>query len=203
MSLEPTSTLFLTRYSLPGTRDSSRYGIIGFRVRIGITLALAVCLGASGCGYRTGSHSSRLPTEVKTIAVPAFTNQTQNYRVEQVLTAAVVREFVTRTKFRVLPEISNDADAILRGTVVSASAAPLTYDSQTGRASTALITVTMRVSLVDRKGMVLFENPNYTFREQYQISGEVSSFFEEDAPALNRLSREFARTLVSSIVEAY
>jgi hypothetical protein len=172
-------------------------------VRIGITWALAVCLAASGCGYRTGSHSSRLPTEVKTIAVPAFTNQTQNYRVEQALTSAVVREFVTRTRFRVLPEISNDADAILRGTVVSASAAPLTYDSQTGRASTALITVTMRVSLVDRRGMVLFDNPNYTFREQYQISGEVSSFFEEDAPALDRLSREFAHTLVSSIVEAY
>src|ERR1051326_5407723 len=181
----------------------SRYGIIGLRVRSFITLALAVCLGASGCGYRSGSHSSRLPTEVKTIAVPAFTNQTQNYRVEQALTAAVVREFVTRTRFRVLPEVSNDADAILRGTVLSASAAPLTYDSQTGRASTALITVTMRVTLVDSKGMVLFDNPTYTFREQYQISGEVSSFFEEDAPALNRLSREFARTLVSSIVEAY
>jgi len=183
----------------------ARYGIIHLRVRMGIKLglALSLCLGAMACGYKTGGHSSRLPTEVKTIAIPVFTNQTQNYRVEQVLTAAVVREFVTRTKFRVLPEISNDADAILRGTVVSAAAAPLTYDSQTGRASTALVTVTMRVTLVDRKGTVLFDNPNFTFREQYQVSREVSSFFEEDAPALDRLARDFARTLVSSVVEAY
>ena len=183
----------------------ARYGIIALRVRMGIKvgLALGVSLVTAACGYKTASHSSRLPTEVKTIAVPAFTNQTQSYRVEQVLTAAVVREFVTRTKFRVLPEISNDADAILRGTVVSAAAAPLTYDSQTGRASTALITVTMRVTLVDRKGMVLFENPTFTFREEYQVSREVSSFFEEDAPALDRLARDFARTLVSSVVEAY
>ena len=96
------------------------YGIIALRVRMGIKLALAVsfCLGALACGYKTGGHSSRLPTEVKTIAIPAFTNQTQSYRVEQVLTAAVVREFVTHTRFRVLPEISNDADAILRGAVV-------------------------------------------------------------------------------------
>lgn len=154
------------------------------------------------CGYHTGVHN-KLPTEVKTIAVPMFTNQTQSYRVEQVLTAAVIRELNTRTKFHVLPEVSNDADAILRGTVVSASAAPLTYDSETGRASTALVTVHMSVSLVDRKGTVLFDNPNYTFREQYQVSREVSSFFEEDAPALDRLARDFARTLVSSIVEAY
>lgn len=165
-------------------------------------MTLVLCLAAA-CGYHTGGHASRLPAEVKTIAIPAFTNQTQSYRVEQVLTGAVVREFVTQTKFRVLPEVSNDADATLRGVVTSASAAPLTYDSQTGRASTALVTVTMRVSLVDRKGMVLFENQNYTFREQYQVSREVSSFFEEDAPAMDRLARDFARTLVSSVVEAY
>jgi Lipopolysaccharide-assembly len=197
--------------------SSAGYGIIQFRVRTrfrperwrlagrcgGVLAVAMLCLLLTSCGYKTASHSSRLPTEVKTIAVPAFTNQTQSYRVEQVLTAAVVREFVTRTKFHVLPEISNDADATLRGTVTSAAAAPLTYDSETGRASTALITVTMRMTLVDRKGIVLYDNPNFTFREQYQVSREVSSFFEEDAPALDRLARDFARTLVSSVVEAY
>jgi len=61
----------------------------------------------------------------------------------------------------------------------------------------------MRVSLLDRKGVVLFDNPNYTFREQYQVSAEQTSFFEEDSPAVDRLSRDFARTLVSNILEAY
>jgi hypothetical protein len=59
------------------------------------------------------------------------------------------------------------------------------------------------VSLVDRKGTILFDNPNYTFREQYQVSRELTSFFEEDSPAVDRLSRDFARTLVSNILEAY
>lgn len=166
-------------------------------------MVLLGCVLLSACGYHTSAHSVRLPQNVRTIAIPAFTNQTQSYRVEQLLTAAVVREFVTRTKFRILNEPSADADATLRGTVLTTELAPLTYDSQTGRASTALVTVTMRVSLVDRKGMVLFDNPNYTFREQYQVSRELSSFFEEDAPAMDRLSRELARTLVSNILEAY
>ena len=63
--------------------------------------------------------------------------------------------------------------------------------------------MTVKVELVDRAGKVLYQNQNYTFREQYQVSREVSSFFEEDAPAMDRLAREFARTLVSSVVEAY
>jgi len=168
-----------------------------------ITALLMATLLTASCGYHATTHYVRLPESVHAIAVPAFTNQTQNYRMEQVLTAAVVREFVTRTKFRILNEPTDDADATLRGTVVSTQLAPLTYDSQTGRASSALVTVTMRVSLVDRRGASLFENPNYTFREQYQVSRELTSFFEEDSPAIDRLSRDFARTLVSNILEAY
>jgi len=41
------------------------------------------------------------------------------------------------------------------------------------------------------------------FREQYQVSQELSSFFEEDSPALGRLSRDFAKTLVSNVLEGY
>ena len=168
-----------------------------------IVVALALVLAASGCGYHTSGNSSRLPQNVHTIAIPAFINQTQTYRLEQVLTGAVVREFVDRSKFRVTNEVSGEADAILRGTVVSAQVAPLTYDSQTGRASSAVITLNMKVTLVDRTGKPLYENSNYVFREQYQVSREISSFFSEENPAVDRMSRDFARTLVSDILEAF
>lgn len=154
------------------------------------------------CGYRTAGKNVRLPAGLHTIAIPSFTNQTQAYRIEQILTAAVVREFDTRTSYRISTDPS-DADAILRGTVLSTQVAPLTYDSATGRAATALVTVTARVSLTDRKGTVLYQNAGYVFHEQYQISREISSFFEEDTPALDRLSRQFARSLVADIVEAF
>ncbi len=166
-------------------------------------VAAAVALfAAAGCGYHTAGHASQLPTTLKVIAVPTFKSETQTYRIENLLTEAVVREFNTRTRYRVISDPQN-ADAILRGVVVSTQTAPVTYDSQTGRASSALATVTMKVTLLDRNGRVLYENQNYLFREQYQISREISSFFEEESPALDRLSRDFARQLVSNILEAY
>lgn len=157
----------------------------------------------SGCGYHTMGHASRLPANIRTIAIPGFKNQTQTYRVEQILTSEVVREFISRTKFQVVNNASDTSDATLTGTVVSAVASPLTYDANTGRASSAVVTVTMKVSLTDHSGHVLFENPNYTFREQYQVAREIASFFDEETPALQRMSRDFARTLVSDILEAY
>jgi hypothetical protein len=162
-------------------------------------------LGAflSGCGYHAvGGRSGRLPENVRTIAIPAFTNETQIYRIEQVLTQDVVREFISRTNYHVAND-TGDFDATLKGAVRSALAAPLTYDAQSGRVSSAVVTVTVKITLTDRSGKVLFENPNYTFREQYQVSREVASFFQEETPALQRMSRDFARTLVSDILEAY
>jgi outer membrane lipopolysaccharide assembly protein LptE/RlpB len=158
---------------------------------------------SAGCGYHTAGHAAQLPDNVKTIAIPAFGNETQTYKIEQTLTAAVVREMVTRTHYHVLNQTSDAADATLRGSVISTYSAPLTYDSQTGRASSVLVTVNMKVALTDKQGKVLYENPSYIFRQQYQVSSDLTSFFEEDTPALQRLSQEFARTLVSNILEGF
>jgi outer membrane lipopolysaccharide assembly protein LptE/RlpB len=166
-------------------------------------LRIAPLLLLAGCGYSTGGKATRLPKTVQTIAIPTFINQTQTYRVEQTMTAAVVREFVSRSRYTVFSKAAPDADATLRGTIISTQLSPLTYDSQTGRASTAMVIVTLKVSLTDKQGKPLFENQNYIFREQYQVSREISSFFEEESPALDRMSRDFARTLVADILENY
>lgn len=162
---------------------------------------LLVCLVLSGCGYHATGRGS-LPPSVHSIAVPAFANQTRTYKVDQLLTTAVVREFVTRTNYRIINN-PDEADAVLKGTVTSAYVAPLTFDPTTGRISSALVTVNMHVSLADRRGKVLYENGHYVFRQQYQVSREISSFFEEESPAVERLSRDFARTLVDDVLEAY
>lgn len=172
------------------------------RIRVAAVVLAAVSL-ITGCGYHVMGRTSHLPQNVKVLAVPMFVNQTQSYRIEQVLTRDVVREFLARTNYQVVTGAYRSPDATLTGTVLSAQAIPLTYDAQSGRISSAMITVTMKVSLIDRSGRVLFENQNYSFRQQYQVSREVTSFFEEGTPALQRLSQDFARTLVSDMLEGF
>jgi outer membrane lipopolysaccharide assembly protein LptE/RlpB len=165
-------------------------------------LSLAI-IATLGCGYHTAGHATRIPASVRTIAVPVFVNQTQTYRIEQMLTRDVVREFIGRTHYQIANDAGRSADAVLKGTVISAQASPLTYDAQTGRISSAVVIVSMKVSLTDHSGHTFFENQNYTFRQQYQVSREVTSFFEEETPALQRMSQDFARTLVADILEAF
>jgi outer membrane lipopolysaccharide assembly protein LptE/RlpB len=174
-----------------------------YRMTLLAVAVLSLSLLHAGCGYHTAGHVVQLPENVKTIAVPAFKNETLTYRIEQMLTASVVREFTTRTHYHILNDPSEAADATLMGTVLSTTATPLTYDTATGRAASILVVVSMRVTLTDRSGKVLYENPAYLFREQYEVSQDLSSFFEEDSPAFRRLSQDFARTLVSNILEGF
>ena len=91
--------------------------------RRGACLALLLLL-ETGCGYHAAGHSVQLPENVKTIAIPAFVNETNSYRIEQTLTASVVREFTTRTHYHLINAASETADATLRGTVGKLASAP-------------------------------------------------------------------------------
>ena len=167
--------------------------------RLLLTLAL---LGTSGCGYHTVGSSAHLPPGVHTIAVPVFTTRAQAFHTEFAFTQAVIRELNTRTTFQVLNK-EGDADATLRGVILSESASPLTYDSTSGQTSSYLITITARVTLTARDGRVLYQNDSLPFREQFQSTQDTTSFIQEDSPAVQRLARDFAQTVVSAILESY
>jgi outer membrane lipopolysaccharide assembly protein LptE/RlpB len=157
----------------------------------------------SGCGYHIAGKSDSLPKNIRVIAVPALENKTTSYRIEQRLTAATVHEFLAKTPYRVVPDAAN-GDAVLRGKVLSLEAVPLLFDTKTGRATTMLITVKCEVTLEEREsGKILYHSDNFLFRNEYELSTDVKSFFEEQDPALDRLARDFAARLVATVTENF
>lgn len=165
------------------------------------TLAAVALPGLSGCGYHTLGAATHLPPDVKTLAVPVFATRTDSNGTETALTEAVVREFITRTRFRVTTNSGSDADAILHGTILKQAVMPLTYNAATQQSSSFVITIVASVTLTAHDGRVLYENKNYVYREQYQSSTDLPTFIQEDPAAIQRLSREFARQLVSDVLE--
>lgn len=174
--------------------------------RIGLILfPLLFCLVVlvSTCGYHMGGKGALLPPDVKTIAVPIFRNETSQFRIEQQLTAAVIEELIERTHYRVVSQVQG-ADAVLLGTVEQIHQGVVTFNPQTGSATALQVEVVAGVKLEDlHSKKVIFSNPDYVFREQYQLSPNAQTFIEEDRPALERLSHDFARTLVTDILENF
>jgi outer membrane lipopolysaccharide assembly protein LptE/RlpB len=164
--------------------------------------ALALNLLACACGYHVAGRGDALPKSIHTIAIPSLENATTSYRIEQRLTSATVHEFLDATPYKI--SSADSADAVLRGKVLSLEAVPLLFDTKTGRATTMLVTVRCEVTLTQtdtRK--VLFHIDKFIFRNEYEISTDIKSFFSEQEPALDRLARDFAQRLVASITENF
>jgi outer membrane lipopolysaccharide assembly protein LptE/RlpB len=172
------------------------------RVSILVSLLL-VCL-AAGCGYHTAGSATHLPPEIGSIDVPVFQTKALNYHTEVTFTNAVVEQLTLRTKDRVTEsDKPHAADATLRGTILTQTYMPLTYNSQTGQSSSYVITVTASVVLTAADGKVLYKNPHFRFRAQYQETADLTSFIQEGRPAVQRMARDFAASLVSDILESF
>ena len=171
--------------------------------RLLVSLLALLLAGVSGCGYHTLGAATHLPPDVKTLAVPVFATRTEASGTEQALTEAVIREFATRTRFRVTPGDGEDADAVLHGTILKQSTVPLTYNAGTQQSSSFLITIVASVTLNARDGRVLYQNKNYVFRQQYQSTTNLPTFLQENPTAIQRLSQEFARQLVADVLEGF
>jgi outer membrane lipopolysaccharide assembly protein LptE/RlpB len=158
----------------------------------------------TGCGYHTAGSATHIPAGISTLAIPTFKNNTQSYHTEVAFTQALLHEMNTRTRYRIVnSDNPANSDAILRGTILTQSAAPLTYDSSSGQTSSYVITITARVTLTSATGRVLYQNGRFTFREQYQSTQDLSAFIQEDSPAVARLARNFAQAMVSDILESF
>ena len=168
---------------------------------IAIAWAFLALMCLSGCGYHALGSATHLPPNVLTLSVPVFATRTEAYHTEALMTNAVIREFAARTRLRITPDSGGGSDAVLHGTILTQTVAPLTYNTSTQQSSSFLITLILAVTLQDRDGKVLYENKNYTFRQQYQSTTNLATFFDESPAAEERMSREFARALVADVLE--
>jgi len=173
---------------------------------LGIFCVLSV--GAGGCGYSLAGRGSFLPAHIQTIGVPTFVNRTPVFNLETQLTQKVRSEFIGRGKYKIVPE-SENVDAILVGAVVSVVPAPANFDPISQLATRFVLTMNASVELRDvKENKVLWQNPALFFRQEYDVESgpnslDPAAFFAQDANAFDRMTTDFARTIVSAILEAF
>lgn len=179
--------------------------------RANLLLCVLCVLGgssaAAGCGYTLAGRGSFLPASIRSVGVPTFTNRSSVFNLETMLTQKVRGEFIGRGRYQILPQ-DTGVDAVLIGDVSGVSITPTSFNTQQ-LASRYTIMITASIQLKDlRENKVLWENQNLLFRQEYEnTSGRTAldpaAFFGQEVNALDRVSSDFARTIVSAILEAF
>jgi hypothetical protein len=179
--------------------------------------ALAACIAAavltsSGCGYALAGRGNFLPAYIRTIGIPTFENHTSFFQMAQLATDKVRTEFIGRGNYKIVPEATG-ADAVLVGAVTNVTIVPTNFSAEQ-QASRYTITVTANIQLRDvQKDAILWSNPSISIREEYDATSSITSdptgfvdpsaFFQQESNALERISSEFSRSVVSAILEAF
>jgi hypothetical protein len=160
---------------------------------------LAVLVG--GCGYHIAGRGDLIPKTVHTVAVMPFGNATARYKLATLLSSDIARELISRTGYRLVTD-ANQADAVLSGAVTNFAAYPIvTADN---RATAVLAIVTVQVRFINRAdGKVIYERPVAEYRERYEISIDPAAYFDESGTAVERLSKDVSRGVVSAILNAF
>lgn len=165
-------------------------------------LLLAAAAGLSACGYSLVGKGSTLPESVKIVQFSTLENRTGRVGLEQRLSAEIARELASRGRFKV-QSTGEGANAVLSGAVSGFDLYPVSFDAQ-GRATDYQIRVTAQVSLKTiPEGKALWENPAYTFRDNYQFSSSASSYVDRENEAIDRVAGRFAQALVTSLLEGF
>jgi hypothetical protein len=166
-------------------------------------VCLAIAFSAASCGYHLAGRADTVPDTVHTIAIPTFRNNTTEFKIEQHLTSAVAREFMTRTRYRIISDPSQ-ADATLTGTVLNFFVFPVVFDPKTGRSTSVATLTQVHVALVERNtGNVIYQNPAFEYRERYEVTIDAEAYLEERQAALARTGEGLARSLVSAVLEGF
>jgi hypothetical protein len=176
-------------------------------IQLGVLL-VAVASLCTSCGYALAGRGSFLPESIKVIGIPDFTNRTSFSQVEQVLTRKVRSEFIGRGKYKVLPDVTG-VDAVLKGEIISLGVAPALFNNAQ-QATRYVISVTAKIEFRDmHTDKVLWQNPAMVFREDYDVATggttitDPTTFFGQDVNALERVASDFARSVVSAILESF
>ena len=145
---------------------------------------------------------NQLPKHIKTVAVPAFQNNALRYKIQSRFTDAVINELIHRGRGLRVQGDREGADAVIEGVIKSFSYAGVLLDDQ-GRARIFEVTIEVAVTVRDQtENRVLYDNQNFVFRGEYEFANDPRNFFNEEDPAVQRMARNFAESIVSTLTNA-
>jgi Lipopolysaccharide-assembly len=171
---------------------------------LAFSLSLFFVSGFTEC-YKPVTKN-QLPTRIKTVAVPAFQNQALRYKIEHRFTEAVINEIVRRGRGLRVQGDREGADAVIDGVIKSFSftGVLLQPDDPNRRARIFEVTITAAVTVRDQvENRVIYDNQNYVFRGEFEFTSDPRTFFNEEDPAVQRMARSFAESVVSTLVNGF
>ncbi len=156
----------------------------------------------AGCGYHQAG-GNRLPSDIRTIAVPVFYNETFEPALEDAVTSAVKQEFLTNSRLTVVND-PEQADLVLKGTVISFGLDPLSFDRTKSVVLEYRVRIRVAVTVQDRRSQkVLWKDEAMQSAAEYTVNPDTAANRVAQDLAVAEASKQFAENVVHRVLEGF
>jgi len=172
-----------------------------------LVVPLAVTL--AGCGYSLVGRGITTDPSIKRIGVPLFKDRTGKLGLDQKVTQRVTEELLRRGRFDVVPQATG-VDALVEGEVIAYTVLPIGFGDVAVASGTQTQASRYAISLVARvkytkvgQADPIWQSESFSFRDEYDVGDNPANFFDREDQTIERMSTQFAKNLVSAMLEAF
>ena len=162
-------------------------------------LYLSFILGCGGYGFR-GSVNN-LPPDIKSVAIPVFSNESIEPGVEVIFANALIYEFNRSQIVQVVSE--SEAQAQIIGKIKSISIDPVIYANLT-QALERKVYVTLEVTCQRSDNQkILWQNQSLSRYEVFQVTTDPNTSQRNKEEAIKKIAQDLSERIHNSILENF
>ena len=163
-------------------------------------LWLLTLLFLNGCGYHLIGTGSTLPSHLKTLSIPVFTNNSTQPEIHRELTSSIINAFITDGRVKVARK--GKADMVMQGALVHYELKTVSFNSK-NFATGYIVILGVDVEVIDNVKNVPYLKQNLRTEWNYTAGTDIVSLEAARLAALDEAYRVLGNRLVSLLINQF
>ena len=163
-------------------------------------ILLGIALLANGCGYHLVGTGSSLPSHLKTLFIPVFTNSSSEPEIHRELTSSIINSFITDGRLKIVPK--SKADMVMKGNLYDYNLRAVSFSSS-DFASDYIVKLGVEVEVIDKVNDKPYIKNKFTTKWDYKATSDIVDTESARLAALEEAYKELGNRLVSLLIDQF
>jgi hypothetical protein len=163
-------------------------------------ILLAITLLLNGCGYHLVGTGSSLPTHLKTLFIPVFSNSSSEPEIHRELTSNIIDSFITDGRLKIVRK--GDSDMLMKGNLYYYDLKAVSFSSS-DFVSDYIVELGVDVEVIDKVNDKLYIKNKFKTKWDYKATSDIINTESARLAALEEAYKELGNRLVSLLIDQF
>ena len=163
-------------------------------------ILLGFALLLNGCGYHLVGTGSSLPSNLKTLFIPVFTNSYSEPGIHRELTSSIINSFITDGRLKIVRK--GNSDMVMTGSLLSYDRSAVAFSSS-DFASDYIVKLGVEVEVIDKVNDKPYIKNKFTTKWDYKATSDIVDTESARLAALEEAYKELGNRLVSLLIDQF